>query len=33
LKEVGFNHIQTFVDFDINNHTENGYRLFFIAKK
>lgn len=33
LKEVGFNHIQTFVDFDIDNHTENGYRLFFIAKK
>ncbi|MCI8278694.1 class I SAM-dependent DNA methyltransferase [Staphylococcus xylosus] len=33
LTQVGFKHIQTFVDFEINNHDDEGYRLFFIVKK
>ncbi|RIP34191.1 class I SAM-dependent methyltransferase [Staphylococcus gallinarum] len=34
LRHAGFNEIQTFVDFDINNEDdENGHRLFFIVKK
>ncbi|PHK49717.1 class I SAM-dependent DNA methyltransferase [Staphylococcus edaphicus] len=33
LKATGFNNIQTFVDFDINNNNENGHRLFFVVKK
>ncbi|MDY5060687.1 class I SAM-dependent DNA methyltransferase [Staphylococcus simulans] len=33
LKEVGFNHINTFYDFDTANHDEQSDRLFFIVKK
>lgn len=33
LKQTGFNRIETFVDFDINNHNEKGDRLFFVAYK
>ncbi|WP_437272660.1 class I SAM-dependent DNA methyltransferase [Staphylococcus succinus] len=33
LEHVGFNEVHTFVDFDINNSSDEGYRLFFIAKK
>ena len=30
LKQTGFNRIETFVDFDINNHNEKGDRLFLL---
>jgi SAM-dependent methyltransferase len=33
LNDIGFTNITTFVDFDINNHDENGNRLFFIVNK
>ncbi|WP_436951992.1 class I SAM-dependent DNA methyltransferase [Staphylococcus shinii] len=33
LTQVGFKHIQTFVDFEIDNHDAEGHRLFFIVKK
>lgn len=33
LAQVGFKDIQTFVDFEINNHDGEGHRLFFIVKK
>ncbi|MEP9852084.1 class I SAM-dependent methyltransferase [Staphylococcus aureus] len=33
LNQVGFKQITTFVDFDINNNSDEGHRLFFIVKK
>lgn len=33
LKMIGFKNIQSFYDFDINNHDEKGDRLFFVATK
>lgn len=33
LKQAGFSQIETFVDFDINNHDKNGERLFFVVHK
>lgn len=33
LKQSGFHSIETFLDFDFNNHDKNGERLFFIVKK
>lgn len=33
LKILGFKNIQTFYDFDINNHHEKSDRLFFVATK
>ncbi|MCE4985701.1 class I SAM-dependent methyltransferase [Staphylococcus arlettae] len=33
LQAAGFTNISTFVDFDTTNHSEEGYRLFFIVRK
>ncbi|ADC87415.1 MULTISPECIES: class I SAM-dependent DNA methyltransferase [Staphylococcus] len=33
LKQAGFNHIKTFTDFNMNEHSDNGLRLFFIVQK
>ncbi|MFZ8191797.1 class I SAM-dependent methyltransferase, partial [Staphylococcus aureus] len=33
LAQVGFKHVETFTDFNIDEHNEDTERLFFIAKK
>ncbi|HCV2704009.1 TPA: class I SAM-dependent methyltransferase [Staphylococcus aureus] len=33
LTQVGFKHVETFTDFNIDEHNEDAERLFFIAKK
>ncbi|MCL7432962.1 class I SAM-dependent methyltransferase, partial [Staphylococcus aureus] len=33
LAQVGFKHVETFTDFNIDEHNEDAERLFFIAKK
>ncbi|BCU52456.1 ubiquinone/menaquinone biosynthesis C-methylase UbiE [Staphylococcus auricularis] len=33
LLQAGFKHIETFVDFDVQNHSDKGHRLFFIVTK
>lgn len=32
LAQVGFKHVETFTDFNIDEHNEDAERLFFIAK-
>ena len=31
LNQIGFKNIETFIDFNRNNHDDHGERLFFVA--
>ena len=33
LNQIGFKNIETFIDFNRNNHDDHGERLFFVAFK